>query len=62
MSRKYKILIASLIFYFITVYILLFFREGDIATIIIAIATGITTITGAYYGANVFQKNKETNE
>lgn len=60
MSRKYKILIASLIFYFITVLLILFVRdEGDIAGIIVAIATGITTITGAYYAGNVWEKMKE---
>ena len=59
MSRKYKILISSLIFYFIIVTGLVVLKDGDNSATIIAIATGITTITGAYYAGNVFEKMKE---
>lgn len=58
-GRKFATMVVSLILFTSGTTYLLLTDTPDKAGIIVAIATGLTMISGAYFAGNVAQKNKE---
>lgn len=58
-GRKFFILLLSMVVYIAGTTYLLVSDQNDKAGIIVAIATGLTMISGAYFAGNVAQKQKQ---
>lgn len=58
-GRKFSILLVSMIVFISSTTYLLVYDATDKAGTIVAIATGLTMISGAYFAGNVASKNKE---
>jgi len=57
-GRKFATMVASILIFTASTAYLLIADLQDKAGIIVAIATGLTMISGAYFAGNVAQKNK----
>lgn len=57
-GRKFFILLLSMTVFIASTAYLLIADLQDKAGVIVAIATGLTMISGAYFAGNVAQKNK----
>lgn len=57
-GRKFFILLLSMAVFIASTAYLLVADQADKAGVIVAIATGLTMISGAYFAGNVAQKQK----
>lgn len=58
-GRKFATMIISLVIFTVSTAYLLISDTSEKAGTIVAIATGLTMVSGAYFAGNVAQKNKE---
>lgn len=58
-GRKFATMVVSLIIFTASTSYLIISDTADKAGTIVAVATGLTMVSGAYFAGNVAQKNKE---
>ena len=58
-GRKFATMIISLVIFTASTSYLIISDTADKAGTIVAVATGLTMVSGAYFAGNVAQKNKE---